>query len=50
MSLEVKKSLHDSVVVPTLMYGCKTLTLLEGQKSRLRALEMGCFGSACGVI
>ena len=49
VNVKVKKTLHDSVLMPTMLYGCETWTLLEGQKSRLRAVEMGYLRSACGV-
>jgi len=49
VSMEVKKSLHDSVVIPTLTYGSGAWALLERQKSRLRGVEMSYLRSACGV-
>ena len=49
VSMEVKKSLCDSIVVPTLTYGSETWTLLEGNKSRVRAVEMSYLRGACGV-
>jgi len=49
VSMEVKKSLHDSVVIPTLTYRSGALALLGRHKSRLRGVEMSYLRSACGV-
>lgn len=47
--MEAKNSLHGSILVLSLMYGIGTRTMLEGQKSRVRAVEIGYFRSVCGV-
>ena len=49
VSMEVKKSLHDSVVIPTLTYGSEAWTLVERLRPRVRAVEMNYLRSACGV-
>ena len=49
VSMEVKKSLHDSVVIPTLTYGSEAWTLMEKHKSRVRGVEMSYSRSECGV-
>ncbi len=35
----MKKALHDSITVPTIMYGSETWTWNEGQRSRIKAVE-----------
>ncbi|MCP4337615.1 MAG: reverse transcriptase family protein, partial [Desulfobulbaceae bacterium] len=49
MSMEVKKTLHDSVVIPTLTYGSEAWTMTGRHKSRVRGVEMSYLRSACGV-
>ncbi|WP_435362543.1 hypothetical protein, partial [Klebsiella pneumoniae] len=40
VSMDVKRSLHDSIVIPTLTYGSEAWTMQEAYKSRVRAVEM----------
>ena len=40
VSVDVKKGLRDSIVLPTLTYGSETWTWNEAQQSRIRAVEM----------
>ena len=49
VSMDVKRSLHDSIVVPTLTYGSEAWTMHEGYKSRVRAVEMSYLRGVCGV-
>ena len=49
VSMDVKRSLHDSIVIPTLTYGSEAWTMQEGYKSRVRAVEMNYLRGACGV-
>ena len=49
VSMEVKKGLRDSIVLPTLTYGSETWTWNEAQQSKIRAVEMDYLRGACGV-
>ena len=49
ISVEVKKGLRDSIVLPTLTYGSETWTWNEAQQSKIRAVEMDFLRSACGL-
>ena len=49
VSMEAKKSLHDSVLIPTLTYGSETWTMLRRYDSRVRGVEMSYLRNACGV-
>ena len=48
VSVDVKKGLRDSIVLPTLTYGCETWTWNEMHQSRIRAVEMSYLRGACG--
>ncbi len=48
-SMEVKRDLRNTVIVPTLTYASKTWTWKESQRSRVQAVEMSYVRSACGV-
>lgn len=48
VNMEVKINLNDSVLVFPVMYGSETRTILEGQKSWPRAMEMEYLRTACG--
>ncbi|KAK4324863.1 hypothetical protein Pmani_004513 [Petrolisthes manimaculis] len=47
--MEVKKTLHDSVVIRTLTYGSEAWTMTERHRSRVRGVEMSYLRSSCGV-
>ena len=49
VSMEVKKGLRDSIVLPTLTYGSETWTWSETHQSKIRAVEMDYLRGACGV-
>ena len=49
VSVDVKKGLRDSIVLPTLTYGSETWTWNEAQQSRIRAVEMSYLRGACGL-
>ena len=40
MSSEAKMTVFNAVVVPTLVYGCKTWVLKDWDKTRLQAAEI----------
>ncbi len=48
-SLEVKRDLRNTAIVPTLTYARETWAWNESQRSRVQALEMSNLWSACGV-
>ncbi len=48
MSMEIKRMLYDSVVVPVLTYGSEAWNMQEN-KSRIRAVEMSYLKGACGM-
>ena len=48
VSVDVKKGLRDSIVLPTLTYGCESWTWNEMHQSRIRAVEMSYLRGACG--
>ncbi len=48
-SLEVKRDLRNTVIVPTLTYASKTWVWNKSQRSRVQAVEMSYLRSACGV-
>ncbi len=49
LSMEVKRNLRNTVIVPTLIYASKTWAWNESQRSRVQAVEMSYLRSACGV-
>ncbi len=49
VSLEVKRDLRNTVIVPTLTYASKTWVWNESQRSRVQTVEMSYLRSACGV-
>ena len=49
VSIEVKRGLRNSILLPTLTYGSETWTWNIAQQSRVRAVEMSYLRSACGV-
>ena len=49
VSLNVKKGLRNSIVLPTLTYGSETWTWNDAQQSRVQAVEMSYLRGACGV-
>jgi len=49
VSLEVKKGLRDSIVLPTLTYGSETWTWNDSQQSRIQAVEMNYLRGACNI-
>ena len=46
VSLEVKKELRDSVLLPTVTYGSEMWTANEGEMAKIQAVEMGFIRSA----
>ena len=49
VSMEIKKELRDTVVLPALTYASETFVLNEVQKSTIQAAEMSYLSGACGV-
>ncbi len=49
VSMEVKRDLRNTVIVPTLTYASETSAWNESQRSRVQAVEMSYLRSACGV-
>ncbi len=49
VSMEVKRDLRSTVIVPTLTYASKTWAWNESQRSRVQAVERSYLRSACGV-
>ncbi len=49
VSMEVKRDLRNTVIVPTLTYASKIWTWNESQRSRVQAVEICYLRSACGV-
>ncbi len=49
MRMELKKTLHDSVVIPTLTYGSEAWTMMGRHKSRVRGVELSYLRSTCEV-
>ncbi len=49
MSMEVKRDLRNTIIVPTLTYASKTWAWNESQRSRVQAVEISNLRSACGV-
>ncbi len=49
VSMSVKRSLRNSILLPTLTYGLKNWTWKGVQQSIVRAVEMSYLRGACGV-
>ncbi len=49
VSMEVKRDLRNTVIVPTLTYASETWASNESQMSSVQAVEMSYLRSACGV-
>ncbi len=49
VSMEVKRDLRNTVIVPTLINASETWAWNESQKSRVQAVEMSYLRGACGV-
>src|SRR5256885_17189993 len=49
MPRKVKTSLYESIVVPTVVYGCEGWYLKESEKRVIEVFEMKCLRSICGV-
>ncbi len=49
VSIEVKRGLRNSILLPTLTYGFKNWTWNGAQQSRVRAVEMSYLRGACEV-
>ena len=49
LSVECARTIHEVVLVPTLLYGSETVYLKERDISRIRAVEMDCLRSIVGV-
>ena len=49
VSMDMKRGLRNSILLPTLTYGSKNWTWNGVQQSRVRAVEMSYLRGACGV-
>jgi len=49
VSMDIKKGLRNSIVIPTITYAAETWTWNEAHQSRIRAVEMSYLRGACGV-
>ncbi len=49
VSMEVKRDLRNTIIVPSLTYASETWAWNESQRSRVQAVEMSFLRSACGV-
>ncbi len=49
LSMDVKRGLRNSILLPTLTYGSENWTWNGAQQSRVRAVEMSYLRGACGV-
>ncbi len=49
VSMEVKRDLRNTVIVPALTYASETRAWNESQRSRVQAMEMSYLKSVCGV-
>ncbi len=49
VSMEVKRDWRNTIIVPTLTYANETWARNESQRSRVQAVEMGYWRSACVV-
>ncbi len=49
VSMDVKRGLRNSILLPTLTYGSKNWTWNGAQQSRVCAVEMSYLRGACGV-
>ncbi len=49
VNMVIKKTLHDSITVPTLTYVSEKWTWNEGQRPRIQALEMSYLRGAYGL-
>ncbi len=49
VSMDVKRGLRNSILLPTLTYGSENWTWNGAQQSRVRAVEMSYLRGACGV-
>ncbi len=49
VSTEVKRSLRNSILLPTLTYGSETWIWNRAQQSKVHAVEMSYLRQACGV-
>ncbi len=49
VNMEIKKALRDCIMVPTLPYTSDTWRSNEGQRSRIKAVEMSYLRGTCGL-
>ncbi len=47
VNMEIKKALHDSIIVPTLTCARQPRTWNEGQRSRIQAVKMSYLRGGC---
>ena len=49
VSVEAKVGMYESIVVPTVLYGCETWCLNARERKKVDVMEMKCLRSICGV-
>ena len=49
MELECTRTLHETLLMPVLMYGNKTMLPFEKKRSRIRAVQMDNFRGLLGI-
>ena len=49
VSMEVKRAMYESILVPTVLYGAECWTMKAEDRRRVNVLEMSCLRSMCGV-
>ena len=49
LGINMKKMMHESIVVPTVFYRAETWSLNAREKWRLNVMEIKCLRSICGV-
>ena len=49
VSIEVKRRMYESIVVPTVLYGSETWTWSRRVNKKVNVMEMSCLRKMCGV-
>ena len=49
VGMKAKKTLYESIIVPTVLYGGEAWGLKKAERERLDVMEMKCLRSICGV-
>ena len=49
LGVNIKRMMHEKIVVPSVLYGADTLGLKEREQKRLNVMEIKCLRGICGV-